>query len=291
MHDGELPIDANLVAALIADQFPQWSALPLERVDSTGTVHAIYRLGNDMAVRLPLLARYAPELLKETEWLPKLAPHLPLATPVPVAQGAPGHGYQLPWSVVTWIEGDNATLETLADPVRAAGQLGEFVRVLRGLDTRGAEIHEYRGRPLVGRDMLTRQAIQQVTNEFPESELTGAWEKALASSDWGGKPVWFHGDLHSGNLLSHHGQLTAVIDFGGLGTGDPAIDTIAAWWLFSGESRAAFRRAAELDEDLWERGRGWALSVALIALPYYVHSNPRFAEMCRGTIGEVLRDR
>ena len=289
MHDDELIVDEPLVASLIADQFPLWSHLALERVDSTGTVLAIYRLGSDMAVRLPLLLRYSAELLKEVEWLPRLAPHLPLATPVPLGLGAAGNGYPSPWAVVTWIEGENATPESLVDPYEAAARLGEFLRVLRNLDAEGVQVNDYRGLPLATRDTLTRSAIERVTNEFDSDAVTEAWASALTAPDWADQPAWFHGDLHSGNLLSHRGRLTAVIDFGVCGVGDPAVDAMAGWWLFSDESREVFRRAGQFDDDTWQRGRGWALSIALIALPYYVETNPRFADMSRRAIREVLR--
>lgn len=129
-----------------------------------------------------------------------------------------------------------------------------------------------------------------MANEFDTDALAAAWEAALAAPDWAGAPMWFHGDLHSGNLLSRDGRLIAVIDFGTCGTGDPAMDALPGWWLFSDESREVFRQAGEFDADTWERGRGWALTIALVALPYYVDTNTRFADMSRRAITEVLGD-
>lgn len=291
LHEGEFPIDDALVAGLIADQFPQWADLPLSRVQSSGTVNAIYRLGNHMAVRMPRLGEFSAGIERELRWLPVLAPFLPVPIPETVAEGAATDRYPSPWSVLRWIDGENATLANLADPIRAATRLGEFVRAFRGVDIAGAPIANDRGLPLVRRDSPTRAAIEMVADEFAADELNAAWDRALGASPWIGEPVWFHGDLHTGNLLATSGELSAVIDFGGCSVGDPTCDLIAGWWVFAGDSRRAFREAVQADDDSWRRGRGWALSVALIALPYYVDSNPVFAEMARSAIRSVLADR
>lgn len=291
LHEGELTIGDRLVKTLVADQFPQWSDLPLRRVRSTGTVHAIYRVGDELAVRLPLLEQWAPDLDREVEWVTRFGAELPIEVPVPVAVGQPGSGYPVPWMIVKWIEGENATFRTLIDLGDAARRLGEVVRVLRGIDTDGVDFAHYKGSPLATRDAATRLAVDQVADEFDSGELVRAWEDALQASDWAGPPAWFHSDLHSGNLLARDGRLVAVIDWGDCAVGDPAIDAIAGWWLFDAESREVFREAAGFDDETWSRGRGWALSVALVALPYYVQSNPGFADMSRRAIREVLADR
>ena len=290
MHDNELAIDEALVAALIADQFPQWSDLPLERLESHGTVNAIYRLGRNMAARLPVLVEYSADILKERHWGSHVAPHLPLATPVQVGMGSPGNGYPSNWSVVKWIDGENATPDNLLDLSEAGGRLGEFVSSLRGIRVPDAPIGSNRGGHLSVQDVETRRAIKAVGAEFEPAELAAVWESALKTPYWVGTPVWFHGDLHAGNLLASGGRLSAVIDLGECGVGDPAVDTMAAWWLFEGESRDAFRRALGVDDNTWNRGRGWALSIALIALPYYIDRNPVLAEMSRTAINQVLGD-
>jgi len=287
-------IDKTLVAGLLAEQFPEWSHLPLAPVESAGTDNAMYRLGDDMAVRLPRVGWATGFIEKEVRWLPKLAPHLPLALPVPIAMGEPGNGYASHWSVVNWLDGENATLDRLADPRQAATRLGEFVFALQRLDTAGGplsgEQNLLRGVPLAVRDPSTRDAIAALGSLFDIGELTTAWDSALRAPTWDGPPVWLHCDLQSGNLLAIDGQLTAVIDFGVMGVGDPACDAMAAWSLFSGESRKAFRAAMNVDDASWKRGRGWALSVAVIALAYYLNTNPVLAAMSRRAIEEVLAD-
>jgi aminoglycoside phosphotransferase (APT) family kinase protein len=144
--------------------------------------------------------------------------------------------------------------------------------------------------PLAERDAPVREAIARLDGEIDIAAVTAAWESALRAPVWAGPPVWVHGDLSAGNLLVRQGSLAAVIDFGGLAVGDQAVDALVAWNLFSGESREAFRAALGLDEAAWARGRGWALSVALIALPYYLRTEPGIVAGSRHAIAEVLAD-
>lgn len=290
LHDGEFAIDDQLVRGLIADQFPQWADLPLRRVVSSGTVNVIYRLGTDMAVRLPRMSDFSSGPQREATWLPMFAPLLPLSIPEYVALGQPTDAYPSPWSVLGWIEGENATPATLTNLNDAARQLGEFVVALRGIDTEGAPDGNYRGHGLQGRDTLTRDTIDSVADEFDTGELIQAWDSAFAAPPWSEDPRWFHGDLHPGNLLARDGRLSAAIDFEGCSVGDPSSDLIAGWWLFDTESRDMFRQTVRADTASWERGRGWALSVALVAQPYYAETNPVFADMARQAIRRVLDD-
>ena len=140
------------------------------------------------------------------------------------------------------------------------------------------------------RDQQTRDAISALADVIDTNEVTAAWDAALGVPAWNGAPVWLHGDLHAGNLLVQHGRLSAVIDFGGLGVGDPACDVMAAWLLLSAENRAVFREMLQVDDATWARGRGWALSFGLIALPYYQTTNPVLAGIARHAINEVLAD-
>ena len=289
MHADEVDTDVALVERLLAEQFPQWAGLPIERVESSGTVNAIYRLGADMAVRLPRIPWGLGDAEREHRWLPWLAPQLPLAVPTPLAKGEPGEGYPWPWSIVRWLDGGNATPDTLADLGDAARALAWFVTTLRALDPAGAP-GDVRGGRLTRRDADTRKAIAALGDSIDGSAATAAWDDALAAPPWDGHGVWCHGDLHSGNLLASDGRMSGVIDFGEAGAGDPATDTIAAWWLFTGESREIFRTGVGADDATWARGRGWALSQGLIGLPYYVDTNPVFAAMCRRAIDEALDD-
>lgn len=295
MHSNEVKTNISLVQKLLKDQFPQWVGLPLAPVPSAGTDNALYRLGSDMVVRLPRIDWAVGQVEKEQRWLPQLAPYLPLAIPVPLAKGVPGEGYPWHWSVYRWIDGENATLERLADVVETAVTLAHFITTLQQIDpTNGPPPGEHnsgRGVPLAERDRQTREAIAALDGMIDTKAATAAWKTALETPVWSGPPVWLHGDLQSGNLLAVDGMLTAVIDFGCLGVGDRACDLMVAWNLFSGEARQAFRAALAVDEATWARGRGWALSVGLIALPYYRESNPVLANIARYAIHEVLAER
>ncbi len=295
MSGFDLTVNESLVAGLLVDQFPEWCHLPLKRIKSAGTGNAIYRLGDQKAVRLPLVSWAADFIKKEVLWLPKLAPHLPLATPVPIAMGNPGRGYPSHWSVVNWLAGENAFLHGLSDTDQAATRLGEFVSTLQRLDTAdgplSGEQNVNRGVPLVVRDAMTREAITTLRGVFDIDELAAAWESALKIPQWSGPPAWLHGDLHSGNLLATDGQLTAVIDFGLMGVGDPACDVMVAWWLFSGRSRETFRSTIDVDDHTWDRGRGWALTVGVVAHAHYLKTNAMLAELSFKAIEESLADR
>ena len=295
MHADEVATDAGLVRRLIAAQFPRWASLPITPVPSAGTDNALYRLGDDMVVRMPRIHWATGQIEMERRWLPHLAPHLPLAIPTPLAVGEPAEGFPWAWSVYRWLDGDNATLDRLADPDQAARDLARFVHALQGVDTTGAPQTKPgtfgRGVPLADRDAGTREAIAACDGLIDTSAAMAAWEAALAAPVWQGPPVWLHGDLQSGNLLARQGRLSAVIDFGALTVGDPACDLMVAWNLFTAGPRAAFREAMAVDDATWARGRGWALSPALVALPYYRETNPGLAAIARHAIAEVLAER
>ena len=294
MHADEVDTDPSLVRRLLADQFPQWAGLPIERFESSGTDNAIYRLGKDMAVRLPRIPGGTGTIDKELRWLPKLAPLLPVAISQPLAKGSPGHGYPWHWSVHRWLDGESVNVDRMADPVGLAHDLGAFVAALRRIDAAEGPIagrDGSRGIPLFRRDAATREAIAQLDGVVDSPAVTAAWEAAVRAPTWRRPGVWIHGDLLSGNVLvDGRGRLRAVIDFGCMVVGDPACDVMAAWTLFEAEGREAFRSAIGVDDATWARGRGWALSFALIALPYYMHTNPVFVRDARHVIREVLAD-
>jgi aminoglycoside phosphotransferase (APT) family kinase protein len=292
MHEGELDVHVALVRRLLAAQFPEWAPLPIARVPSSGTVNAIYRLGSDMAVRVPRVAEWARDLEKEQRWLPELAPHLPLAVPEPLAQGRPGEGYPWNWAVYRWLEGEEWAGDRVRDLCEAAVDLAQFISALQRIDATDGPSDQPadRGRPLAERDVAVRAAIAASHGLIDIGAATAAWDAALAAPVWNGPPVWIHGDLLPGNVLVARGRLSAVIDFGALSVGDPACELMAGWTLFSGRSRDVFREALSADEATWARARGWALSVAVIALPYYQDTNPVFAANARHWIAEVLAD-
>jgi len=294
MHVDEVDIDVALVGRLLAAQFPRWADLSIVPFHSAGTDNAIYRLGEDMAVRLPRIEGATGQVDKEQQWLPRLAPLLPLAIPVPLAMGTPGEGYPWHWSVYRWLAGENATIERIADPGQVARDLAQFIAALQRIDPTGGPppgVHNsFRGVPLSTRDSETRAAIASLDGMPNTGAVTAAWDIALQAPAWDGPPVWVHGDLQALNLLVERGRLSAVIDFGCLGVGDPACDLIVAWNLLSAETRDIFRAALPVDDATWARGRGWALSVGLIALPYYQSTNPVLAGISRRAIDEVLAD-
>lgn len=293
MHDDEVSTSIELVGRLLTDQFPQWAGLPIQPVRSAGTDHAIYRLGEEMAVRLPLRPSSAGQVEKEQLWLPRLGPHLPCPISRPLGLGAPGQGYPWNWSICAWLPGDGPAPD--ADMVPLAEDLARFVAALQAIDPTDGPApgrHNFgRGVPLAARDAFTREAIARSEGLTDTAAATKAWEADLAAPAWSAPPVWVHGDLCPGNLLVADGRLAAVIDFGGLAVGDPACDLIVAWNLLSGPAREAFRATLGVDEATWARGRGWALSVALLQLPYYQHSNPVLATNARRTVAAVLADR
>jgi aminoglycoside phosphotransferase (APT) family kinase protein len=309
MHADELDIDVALARRLLAAQFPRWADLPIAPVASAGTDNALFRLGDDMVVRLPRIDWAVEQVEKEQRWLPRLAPRLPLAIPVPLAMGVPAEGYPWHWSIYRWLEGENATVKPIADLHQTATELAQFVTALREIDPGGGPSpgphNSFRGEPLANRDARTRAAIASLGGLLGSGKLydsqtddrkldidaaTEVWEEALQAPAWHGPPVWIHGDLSPLNLLVERGRLTAVVDFGCLGVGDPAGDLIVAWSLLSADTRAVFRAALAVDDATWARGRGWALSVGLIALPYYQITNPVLAATARRMIDEAIAD-
>ncbi|MFE2144795.1 aminoglycoside phosphotransferase family protein [Streptomyces sp. NPDC059456] len=283
--DSPPAIDAVLVRRLVEAQFPQWAGLPLERVEPAGSDHVVHRLGGELSVRLPQHRDAVGQAAKELRRLPRLAPRLPLAVPVPVALGEPGCGYPWPWAVSRWIEGETATAEVLGDSVPAARALAGFLTALVACPADGGG--EVRA-PLAERDAGTRAAIAALAGVFDAGAMTALWNAALAAPAWGRAPVWCHGDLHTGNLLTARGELKAVIDFGELGLGDPACDLTIAFTLMSSRSRTVFRTALGVDEDTWIRGRGWALATGLNAYVAYAATNPRVAAQTTRQITAAL---
>ncbi len=286
-------IDAALVRRLIASQFPQWADLPITLAEPPGWDNRTFRLGVDLSVRLPSAEGYTPQVGKEHRWLPLLAPRLPLPIPVPLALGRPAEGYPWNWSVYPWIDGDAASDERIDDMNEFARDLAGFLVALQRIDPAGGPLagaHSfYRGAPPQVYDAETRRAITTMGDEIDAAAATDVWEAALAAT-WRGPPVWFHGDVAVGNLLVKNRRLSAVIDFGCSGVGDPACDMTIAWTLLTGESRDIFRAALHVDDATWSRGRGWALWKALITLAEHMRVDPLKAEESRRVIGEVLAD-
>jgi aminoglycoside phosphotransferase (APT) family kinase protein len=276
LHPGEVDIDAALVEGLVREQFPRLLG-PIREVRSTGTVNAIYRLGERHYVRLPRLAHWVTDLEMESAWLPRLAPRVSLRVPVPVASGEPTEAYPFRWAVYEWIQGAPYDGE---DEPAAAEALAGFVAELRAIG------------PLPGAPRGGRRPLAELADET-RAVLSGAaleaWERALDAPVWdGSEPVWIHTDLLRPNVLVDGDRVRAVIDFGGVGMGDPAADVIPAWAVFGPAGREVFRRALEVDDGVWERARGYALHQAAMIVPYYARTNPGFVVHARRTIEQVL---
>jgi aminoglycoside phosphotransferase (APT) family kinase protein len=289
----EVQTDELLVASLVDSQFPELATLPVERVPSSGTDNTLYRLGDDMVVRLPRTERTMVALAKERLWLPRLARHLPVAVPVPLAEGMPGEGYPFEWSVYRWLSGVDATHGRIIDRRGLATDLARFLASLQRIDAtagpRPGPHNVFRGEPLARRDATTRSAILSLVDSIDVGEVTSAWESALRAPAWEHQPVWIHGDLDSRNLLVEHGRLSAVIDWGCLGIGDPACDVMVAWKVLSEDTRHVFRDELSVDDSTWERARGWALSQAVGALSYFtLETNPVLVSEARRWLAEVL---
>ncbi|MER5275850.1 aminoglycoside phosphotransferase family protein [Streptomyces sp. NPDC002809] len=289
MHADEPGIDDFLVQQLITAQFPRWSGLPVERVGAAGTSNVMYRLGADMVVRLPRTAGSADDTTTEHHWLPRLAPALPVAIPVPLGAGVPGEGYPWPWSVYGWLDGNCPAVGDTAEAAPLARDLARFVTALHRVDPTGGP-PSYRSETLASRDSAVRAALDDLHADLDTGAAAEAWDTALRAPAPTGPPVWIHADLQPGNMLTADGRLTAVIDFGCLGLGDAAVDLIVAWYVLPAAARGTFRDAAGADDAAWARGTGWALSIALMELQYYRETNAFMADTARHVIAEILAD-
>jgi aminoglycoside phosphotransferase (APT) family kinase protein len=293
LHDDQVEIDEPLVRRLLAGQLPAYAARPLREVPSGGTDNAVFRLGEDLAVRLPLRASAVGGLRTEIRWLPVIAPHLPLEVPEIVATGEPAAGYPFPWAVVRWLPGQDGLTGRLDSNLEAARTLGRFVAALQGIDVAGAPAPGElggRGLPLMTRDDAFRSVLAQCESLVDVPRVRAVWDDALAAGDWDGPPVWLHADLIPGNLLVRDGRVAGVLDFGTLTTGDPAYDVTAAFHLLDAAGRPVFRDLVGADEATWRRARGLVVSGGVLALPYYLHTNPAMVTTARIGIDAVLSD-
>lgn len=267
-----ISIDEDHVCRLIEAQFPQWAHLPVTPVAQGGWDNWTFRLGSDMVVRLPSAAEYALAVPKEQQWLPTLATSLPLPIPIPRAQGRQTADYPYPWSVYQWLEGVPAKADRIATPIRFATDLAQFLSALQRVNTdNGPEpgIHNwFRGGTLRTFAGNTERALTVLDGSVDSQRARAIWIDAL-EAPWDGTRRWFHGDVAEGNLLlSGDGQLSAVIDFGTCGVGDPACDLAVAWTLLTDEGRQAFRDELAVDDASWRRGRGWALWKTIATCSY-----------------------
>ncbi len=262
-------------------------------MDLAGWDNITFRLGDDMSVRLPSGAAYVPQIGKEHQWLPRLARQLPLRIPEPLAKGAPGRGYPWPWSHYRWLGGEPAATAEIADLTQFATDLAQFLAALYEVDARDGPAAGYDtcffGVPLAHWNAQTRQALAALQDDVDTKLATQVCEEALAVT-WDGPAVWFHGDVSPGNLLVDRGRLSAVIDFGIAGVGDPACDAAIAWTFFAGESRRIYKALLPIDDANWARGRGWALWKAAITLVRVLDNAPVEAAHSKHVIDAVIGD-
>jgi len=284
----EVAITRDLVHALLVDQHPDLAHLPLAEL-AAGWDNIVYRLGDELLVRLPRRALAVPLVVREQRWLPELAPRLPLPVPVPLRIGTPSSRFGWPWSIVPYFAGDPALTRAPDDLMKAADVLGGFVAALHQPAPGNAPAGSLRGIPLAARTDQNLAWIHQLAAWIDGSSVAACWADHLLVAPWSGPPTWLHGDLHVNNLIVDRGELRAVIDFGDLTAGDPATDLIAGWMLFDAIERRRFRDALGVDDDTWRRGRAWALTLGLAYLSHAA-DDPAFARCGLATIDAVLAD-
>jgi aminoglycoside phosphotransferase (APT) family kinase protein len=289
MHTDQIDADVDVARRLVDAQFPEWASLPLTPVESSGTVNAIFRLGDHLSVRLPLTPNWHDADV-EADILRWLAPQLPIPIHEPVAIGEPDDGYPWRWSVFRWIAGEVFSLDSVADPCRAAVELAGVVHALHALDpSQGRQLSRGGRTAMAAADEGVRRALHESRHLVDVDALTNAWDEARAAPGWPGELRWAHCDLLSGNVLMRDGALHAVIDWAAAGAGDPARDLTPTWMLFDGDSRRAFRDSFSFDDDTWMRARAYTL-LGIHGVAYYEHTNPRFSADRVRTIERVLAD-
>lgn len=280
-------IDADLARSLVREQFRQWRDLPVRPVEHGGNDHRIFRLGDQLSIRLPSAPGYVPQVRKEQTWLPRLASGLPLPIPTVEGAGEPSDLFPAPWSVYRWLPGRPAAVEEPADGARFAADIAGFLMSLREADASDAPapgLHSaFRGGPLEHWDDEMGALLHRVHGR--ERDLAaGIWRDGLAAP-YADAPVWFHGDVSVNNLLVQDRRLTAVLDFGCSAAGDPACDTVFRWTAASAAARAQFSRSYPADDATWARGRGWALWKGLIMI---TNKPPGQAEFARRVLDRLF---
>ncbi len=289
MPVAEVDVDEALVRDLLAAQHPDLADRPLSLL-AHGWDTVVFRLGDDLVVRLPRRAIVADVLVHEQRWLGELAPGLPLPVPVSVRVGDPQPPYPWTWSVCPWLPGETADAAPPADGALAADDLGAFLAALHQPAPPGAPTNPFRGVPLTERNGRFDEHLAAVEDAVDAAELRARWAAALAVPAHAGPPVWIHGDLHPANLLVSGGRLAGVIDFVDLCAGDPATDLAVAWMLLErAADRDRLRRAAGCDDAAWARGEGWALAFAVAILANSA-DHPRMAAIGRATLARLAQN-
>jgi aminoglycoside phosphotransferase (APT) family kinase protein len=296
IHDDEVRATAGQVRRLVAAQCPQWADRAVTPLPDEweGTDHVLFRLGDDLVARMPKIAWAVDQADSDARWLPVLAPHLPVRIPVPLHLGEPDAGFPWRWTVVAWIAGTTPP-RLGCDDTLLAREVAAFARALHTVDpVEGPRKPPgSRGSALIHADEGVRRALSRLASHDDGFEVTAAeaaWKTCLAAPEWDRDPVWIHGDLQPGNLITDRGRLAGVIDFGALGVGDPAPDVAPALWTFTGAARDAYREAVGYDDATWRRACGWALAPSLTGIDYYRHTFPRMAEHGRRMVRAVIAE-
>ncbi|MEV0629538.1 aminoglycoside phosphotransferase family protein [Nonomuraea wenchangensis] len=292
MHDDQVDVTAEVVATLVAEQFPQWRGLEIRPVRSTGTVNTIFRIGDDLAARFPLRLADAgtvrSALEREARASAELARVSPFPTPEPVALGEPGDGYPMPWSVQTWLRGTPATDSDPSASESFAEDLGAFIAALRKAETMGRRFAgSGRGGELTHHDPWMEECFRESEGLLDVPRLRRLWSR-LRELPREGDDVMSHGDLTTGNVLVSAGRLSGVLDGGGFGPADPALDLVAAWHLLRPRPREVLRRSLGCADLEWERGMAWAFAQAMGLVWYYADSNPPMSAMGRRTLDRIV---
>jgi aminoglycoside phosphotransferase (APT) family kinase protein len=295
MHPNQLRISLETVRKLVDAQFPEWRGLPVKESPSQGTVNALFRIGERLVARFPLepgeVGSTRRGLESEAQAARELLGRTRFRTPEPVALGEPGEGYPLPWSVQTWLPGTAATDEDPGGSVAFAHDLAEFIHGVRAIDT-GGRAFNGKGR---GGDLRSHHAWMETCFEHSERlmdvpRLRRMWSVLRELPPSAAGDVMTHGDLIPGNVLVGDGRLVGVIDVGGLGPADPALDLVCAWHLLEAGPRQGLHDDLNCDDLEWERGKAWAFEQAMGVVWYYVESNPAMSLMGQRTLQRILAD-
>jgi aminoglycoside phosphotransferase (APT) family kinase protein len=295
MHPGQLAVTSDTVRTLVAEQFPQWQHLQIAARSSPGTVNAIFRIGDQLVARLPLMAdseaAVRNRLQREAAAAAELIGRTPFATPRPIAIGEPGVGYPLPWSINTWLPGEPATADDCSESDSFARDLGDFINAVRAIDTRGRTYDgNGRGGDLFSHDEWMQQCLTNSEGLLDVTTLRSIWAEMRDLPRGDTPDTMNHSDLIPPNILVADGRLVGVLDVGGLGAADPALDLVSAWHLLDTERRQLLRDHVGCNEAEWHRGRAWAFQQALGAVWYYVDSSPTMSEGCRRTLERIVSD-
>ncbi len=293
MPAAEVDISVDLVRALIVAQTPELGELTVEPM-AFGWDNALFLVGDSLLARLPRRLAGVALIESEQRWLRQLAPRLPLPIPAPIHCGVPGGGFPWPWSICPYVPGTSVLDlfergDALADAVAEAERLGGFLGALHRPAPADAPANPHRGVPLAERDERFRSQVASLGASVDGPRLLEQWDAGLEVPGWSRAPVWLHGDVHPGNVITDRGRIVGVVDFGDITSGDPAVDLAGGWMFFAPPARAVFRRAAGADDRTWATARAWALCLGVATLANSA-DNPPFARHARRTIAAVLAD-